>query len=241
MMPKTPSHNIEMLGVVARGLKGLKEKVVFVGGATVDLFITDPAAPGTRTTIDVDCVVELARRAEFYALEEELRTLGFKHPTEENPPLCRWMFCGIKVDVMPTEGSVLGFSNRWYRDGVAKAEQMSLPNGERVYVFSAPYLLASKLEAFRDRGHEDFQASKDLEDVIALLDGHPEVEEKLSAAPVDVRQYLGKEFALMLADKRFLLGLEGHLSAGSSIVQGERRLNKCLALMRRIAEPAAAA
>ena len=73
MMPKTPSHNIEMLGAVARGIKGLKEKVVFVGGATIDLFITDPAAPVTRTTIDVDCVVEIARRVEFYALEEELR------------------------------------------------------------------------------------------------------------------------------------------------------------------------
>jgi predicted nucleotidyltransferase len=230
-----------MLGTVAQGLQNLQEKVVFVGGATIDLFITDPAAPGTRTTIDVDCVVELARRVEFYALEDELRALGFKHPTEENPPLCRWMFRGIKVDVMPTEGAVLGFSNRWYRGGVAKAEQMSLPNGERVYVFSVPYLLASKLEAFHDRGHDDFQASKDLEDVIALLDGHPEAEEKINTAPTDVRQYLGKEFARMLADERFLLSVEGHLSAGSSIAQGGRRLNKCLALMRRIAGPAAAA
>jgi len=142
---------------------------------------------------------------------------------------------------MPTEGAVLGFSNRWYRDGVAKAEQVALPNGERIYVFSVPYLLASKLEAFRDRGREDFQASKDLEDVIALLDGHPEAEEKINTAPADVRQYLSNELARMLADKRFLLGLEGHLSAGSSIVQGERRLNRCLALIRRIAGPTAAA
>ena len=80
MLPRRPSHNIEMLGIVAQGLKGLKEKVVFVGGATVDLFITDPAAPATRATVDVDCVVELGGRIEYYALEEELRALGFKHP-----------------------------------------------------------------------------------------------------------------------------------------------------------------
>jgi predicted nucleotidyltransferase len=241
MTPKTPSHNIEMLGVVAQGLKGLKEKVVFVGGATIDLFITDPAAPGARATVDVDCVVELARLGKYYALEEELRALGFQHPTEENPPLCRWMFCGIKVDVMPTEGAVLGFSNRWYRDGVTKAEQVVLPNGERVQVLSAPYLLASKLEAFRDRGREDFQASKDLEDVIALLDGYTEAEAKITAAPADVRQYLQVELARLLADERFLLSLEGHLSAGSPIAEGERRRDKFLALMRRITRPAAAA
>ncbi|MFA5140656.1 MAG: hypothetical protein WC728_15615 [Elusimicrobiota bacterium] len=241
MAPKTPSRNIEMLGIVAQGLKKLKEKVVFVGGATIDLFITDPAAPGTRATDDVDCVVELARRVEYYALEAELRALGFKHSMEEDAPICRWMFCGIKVDVMPTEGAVLGFSNRWYRDGVANAEQASLPNGERVYVFSMPYLLASKLEAFRDRGREDFQASKDLEDVIALLDGDPEAGEKINAAPADVRQYLREESARLLADGRFLLSLEGHLAAGSPVAEGERRAGKCLALMRRIAGPPAAA
>lgn len=241
MPPKMPSPNIAMLGIVAQGLKRLKEKVVFVGGATVDLFITDPAAPGTRATLDVDCVVEIARRGEYHALEDELRALGFKHPTEENPPICRWIFRGIKVDVMPTEGAILGFSNRWYRDGMAKAEQVTLPNGEFVYVFSIPYLLASKLEAFHGRGREDFQASKDLEDVITLLDGHPEAEDKINAAPADAREYLRAEFSRMLANERFLQSLEGHLAAGSPIAEGERRLNKCLGLMRRIAGPAAAA
>jgi len=241
MPPKKPSPNIEMLGIVAQGLKGLKEKVAFVGGATVDLFVTDPAAPATRATYDVDCVVELAGRVQYYALGNELRALGFKHPMAEHSPICRWIFRGIKVDVMPTEGAVLGFSNRWYRNAMAEAEQVALPNGERVYVFSLPYLLASKLEAFHDRGHEDFQASKDIEDVIALLDGYPEAEEKIRAAPTDVRQYLGKEFARMLADELFLLNLEGHLIPGSSSAEGQARLNRCLQLMRRIAGPSAAA
>jgi hypothetical protein len=226
-----------MLGVVAQGLKGLKEKVVFVGGATVDLFITDTAAPATRATYDVDCVVEIAKRAQYHALEDELRSLGFQHPMEENQPICRWMFRGIKVDVMPTDDSILGFSNRWYRDGVAEAEQVALPNGDRVYVFSLPYLLASKLEAFRSRGREDFQASPDLEDVIAVLDGNPAAEEKIGIAPANVRGYLGEEFARILADQRFIASLEGHLSAGSTLAEGQRRLDRCLEIMRRIVGP----
>jgi hypothetical protein len=31
------SANLDMLAVVAKGLKGLKERVVFVGGATIEL------------------------------------------------------------------------------------------------------------------------------------------------------------------------------------------------------------
>ena len=39
MRPSRTTPNIEMLAVVARGLKNLKEKVVFVGGATIDLYL----------------------------------------------------------------------------------------------------------------------------------------------------------------------------------------------------------
>ena len=88
MPPRKTSQNVEMLGVVAKGLKGLKQKVVFVGGATVDLFISDPAAPATRATDDVDCVVEIVSRSAYYALEEELRGLGFEHPLAERAPIC---------------------------------------------------------------------------------------------------------------------------------------------------------
>ncbi len=31
----------------------------------------------------------------------------FLHPMEEKQPICRWMFCGIKVDAMPTEGAII--------------------------------------------------------------------------------------------------------------------------------------
>ncbi|MCR4296654.1 MAG: hypothetical protein NUW21_14070 [Elusimicrobia bacterium] len=90
-MPSRSSRSLEMLAIVAGGLQGLKDEVVFVGGATVDLLITDPAATGTRETDDVDCVIELVGRAKYYALEERLRALGFRNPLdEENPVLCRW-------------------------------------------------------------------------------------------------------------------------------------------------------
>jgi len=40
--------NLEMLVEIAKGLGHLREKVVFVGGSTVALYLTDPAAPGIQ-------------------------------------------------------------------------------------------------------------------------------------------------------------------------------------------------
>ena len=52
--------SIEMLKIVAKGLRDFKEQVVFLGGATVALHVTDPGATNVRVTMDVDCVVEIA-------------------------------------------------------------------------------------------------------------------------------------------------------------------------------------
>jgi hypothetical protein len=48
------NSSLEMLEVIAGGLQDLLDEVVFVGGATVALYATDPAAPEARPTDDVD-------------------------------------------------------------------------------------------------------------------------------------------------------------------------------------------
>ena len=159
-----------MLAVVAKGLKDLKERVVFVGGATIELYVPPSATEG-RATDDVDCVVEMASHVKHYELEEELRKLGFKHPMAPGAPICRWEYSGISVDVMPTEGKVLGFNNRWYAEGMANTRKAELPDGQEIEIFSAPYLLASKIEAFSDRGRGEFLVSRDIEDIVTVLDG----------------------------------------------------------------------
>ena len=51
--------NLENLGIVADSLKELIEKAVFVGGAIVNLLITDPASAEVRMSTDVDVVFEI--------------------------------------------------------------------------------------------------------------------------------------------------------------------------------------
>jgi len=49
----TASPNIQMLQRIARALSPLLHEVVFLGGATVALYLQDAAAPEIRPTDDV--------------------------------------------------------------------------------------------------------------------------------------------------------------------------------------------
>ncbi|MEK6816068.1 MAG: hypothetical protein AABY09_00515, partial [Nanoarchaeota archaeon] len=71
-------------------------------------------APDVRPTIDVDVIIDVLSRYKYSEIEKTLRSLGFKHDTSEGAPLCRWVVDGMKVDVMPTDGNILGFTNDWY-------------------------------------------------------------------------------------------------------------------------------
>ena len=52
--------SLELLELAAARLGELLDELVFVGGATVELWITDPAAPEFRPTYDVDAIVEVS-------------------------------------------------------------------------------------------------------------------------------------------------------------------------------------
>lgn len=53
---------------------------------------------------------------------------------------------------MPTDESIIGFSNRWYVEGIEKKIKRELPDGTEVFVFPAEYYLAAKFEAHKGRG-----------------------------------------------------------------------------------------
>jgi hypothetical protein len=57
--------NLALVAQVAHGLKELKEKMVFVGGAVISLYTDDPAADEIRPTTDIDMTINLANYNEF--------------------------------------------------------------------------------------------------------------------------------------------------------------------------------
>ncbi|AXY78401.1 hypothetical protein D3H65_32370 [Paraflavitalea soli] len=107
--------NITRIKAVSNALGPLKSEVVFVGGATVSLY-ADRRAIEVRPTEDVDIVVEIATKHEYAQLEERLRTMGFQNDITARF-VGRYLLPGIIVDVIPTDESISGFSNRWYEGG----------------------------------------------------------------------------------------------------------------------------
>jgi hypothetical protein len=206
---------------------------VFLGGAATALLITDSAVPDVRATIDVDLIVELASRVDYYRFAEALRSHGFTEYLGEDAPVCRWLVDGVAVDVMPTSAEILGFSNRWYSRAMQSATAMKITDSVTIRVVTAPYFLATKLDAFWSRGKGDFMASHDLEDIIALLDGRKEIIEEVPLADSKVRQFLSETFEKFLGDSRFLDALPGHLLLDQA---SQQRITLLKDRMQRIAD-----
>jgi hypothetical protein len=202
--------SIELLELGAAVLGDLTDEVVFVGGATVTLWITDPAAPPPRPTQDVDVIVEVATRADYHAFEERLRGAEFR---DDGRVICRWRHpaTGLVLDAMPTDAELLGFENRWQREAFPHAEEITLPSGTKIRAVSPPFMLATKLEAFLGRGEGDLLGSRDFTDIVALVDGREELEGDVAAAPEELRSYVVDTLHPLLEHPRLLDGVRGQL------------------------------
>ncbi len=211
-MIHTRDINIQMIIAVAKRLGDLRDKVVFVGGCATGLFLTDPAMPEVRATQDVDVIVEVVSRMAYYRLEEALRLRGFKQDMCENAPVCRWLIDRIKVDIMPTQEEILGFSNRWYLPAIQNATPLQLEDDLTIKLVSPPYFLATKIEAFNGRGGGDYLASHDMEDIITILDGRPEIVKEIRGSADDLKDFLSRTFRAFLANAEFRESIPGHLS-----------------------------
>ncbi len=205
--------NIGLLIAVAEAIGEYRSQFVFVGGAIAGLLVTSQTLLNIRPTDDIDIIVETTTYGKYTDLVESLRELGFKH--DMNGPLCRFTINGIKVDIMPTEGSVLGFNNKWYPLAIKTATKYLLPNSLAIRLINAPLFICTKLEAFADRGKRDFLTSHDIEDVIAIINGRPELVCECWGMPIEIRKYLIGSFQKLKQDENFLNALPGLVPYGS--------------------------
>lgn len=185
-------------------------------GCTTGLFITDRAAADVRPTYDVDAIAEITSYVEYIEFSKKLRAIGFREDTREGAPLCRWRQQTTTLDVRPLDGKILGFRNSWYGPAMESAKQREIEPGLKILLIDPVYFCASKLEAFGDRGKNDYLASRDLEDVIAVVDGRAELVGEIREARNDVRSYLAQGIAKLCATREFLDALPGHLPSDAA-------------------------
>jgi predicted nucleotidyltransferase len=201
-------NNIVRIKAIADLMDQLHEDVVFVGGATVSLY-ADLKATESRPTDDVDIIIELASYHKYVVLDERLRDAGFVNDTASGV-ICRYQIQGITVDIMPTHPEAIGFSNKWYPDGFKESVTVNI-DGKSIKIFSLPYFIASKLEAFNSRGKGNYRFSSDFEDIVYVLENNSQVQNLIMGASQEVRQYLQIAFKTLLYDSAFEEGLTAYL------------------------------
>jgi hypothetical protein len=212
-MSANADHNYQMIEFVAQGLGDeFLSEVAFVGGCTTAMLVTDEAVlDDIRFTDDVDLVIELAGIPAWEKLTQRLAAKGFKI-TGEDEVNCRFRFNDIIVDVMPSDAAVLGYANRWFVEGLAHAVTFVLPGGTTIKIFKPPYFLATKLEAFSGRGEGD-PYHKDVEDIVILIDGRPELLEEVLSADAELVQFI----ASGVGDLTKLNGIDYAIQSSSSV------------------------
>jgi predicted nucleotidyltransferase len=204
--------NLRRIKEVFNALGPLQNEVVFVGGATVSLYV-DRMSEEARPTYDIDVVVEIWTYKAYAAIEEQLRSMGFVNDRESGI-ICRYIIRDITVDIMPTGEDVLFFRNKWYSEGYKNAIPYSTDDCT-FKIFTSPYFIASKIDAFRDRGRNEGRTSADVEDIVYVLENRSSIWDEFLSAPINVKEYLKSEFTEFLSYSSFREWVDAHVSYNS--------------------------
>lgn len=201
--------NILRIKAVANALNSLNEKVVFIGGATVSLYVNRPVME-IRPTDDVDVIIEILNYKERAELEERLRKIGFSNDIDSGI-VCRYKIHGIVVDIMPTNDPSIGFSNKWYQEGFENSVDYKIDEYCSVKILDAPYFIATKIEAFKGRGKNDGRTSQDFEDIVFVLENRESIWKEINELEGDISTYLKNEFKELLKNKYLAEWIDSHV------------------------------
>lgn len=117
---------------IALALGELNEQVIYVGGATIGLYINDQAAEDVRPTKDVDISLSIANAGELEKIRETLIHKGFIQTADEDV-ICRFRYDDIQVDIMNTKAIGWAPANPWFASGF----DCRLPiiiEGQKIYI-----------------------------------------------------------------------------------------------------------
>jgi predicted nucleotidyltransferase len=188
--------NIAVVAEVAEALKDVKDQMVFVGGAVVSLYTDDPAADEIRPTQDIVMALNIVNLSHWEKVQEQLAALGF-HPDPFGHAICSYKYKDIPVDIISTGEGPIGSTNRWFKIGfdnlwMAKAKEQELK------ILSAPCFLATKFEAFNDRG-SDYRSSHDMEDIIYVLDNRMGIVEEIEKDDPRIANFIKEQLQKIIS------------------------------------------
>ena len=229
-MLKNTRINLGIIRVIATALSELNERVVYVGGAVVSLYINDPAAEDVRPTKDIDISLKIASIGELEEIRESLAMKGFKQSPSDDV-ICRFRYKDIKVDVMSTKAVGWAPANPWFGPGFEHLEKIDIED-KSINILQLSYFLATKFSAFKDRGGNDARLSHDYEDITYILDNRIDLVEEIQKSPNDVKEYLKTEFKKLIESKNMKEAMMANLYYETQ----EKRFNMIIEKLNKIVD-----
>jgi len=210
-MDKIPEKLALMIKEVADALgTTMVSEIAFVGGCTTGLLMTDSIAKeSVRYTQDVDLIIDIIGYPAWTTFQEKLREIGFKDAMDDGP-ICRMKLGELKVDFMPIDPNILGFSNSWYKKALETAQYYQLTPDTHIRLLTPPLFIATKFEAYLGRGNNDPIASNDIEDILNLFDGREELSREIQEAEYDIKEYISNKISNLLENQYFQYTVESH-------------------------------
>jgi len=187
--------NIAVVAEIAEALKDIKQDMVFVGGAVISLYTDDPAADEIRPTQDVDMTINILNLGHWEEVQKKLSELGFQ-PDPFGHAICSYKYNDIPVDIMATEDGPLGPSNRWYKVGFKNLWNVKVKDQE-IKILSAPCYLATKFEAFKNRGN-DYRTSHDIEDIIYVIDNRIDIVSEITEGEPSILLFIREQLQIII-------------------------------------------
>ncbi|RUR55188.1 hypothetical protein [Vreelandella populi] len=202
----------EMLRIVALALGDeILHEVVFVGGCTTGLLLTDDyTREHVRSTDDVDLIVNVMGYVQYNAFTNRLKKRGFSEPSplDDDMPTCAMKLGDLRVDLMPDDPNVLGYSSRWYAQALESYSERDIGEEIQINVITPPFFMATKLEAYLGRGENDPLSSRDIEDILNLVDGRKELLDEVKNMERPLKAYISEQLSSLLANPYFEMAVQ---------------------------------
>ena len=157
----------------------------------------------------MDCIVGVVDIHEYYEFVAAIERRGFGPCRDPGAPICRRVYAGLLLDVMPAKDTPIGPSNIWYESALANAADFDC-EGRSVRALTPIYFVATKIEAFKSRGEGDFLSSHDMEDLLTVLGGIESLRRDVAEARDDPGLAIRSQLLAWRKEEAFMDSVDAH-------------------------------
>jgi hypothetical protein len=189
----------ERLGLVARAIEPILNRVVLAGPPVVDLLMTDQTVRVPELTFAADSSLRLLSTSMVDRLGGDLQKLGLSR-IGRAANADRWRVSDdVTIDLVQVRADDGDSEQVWLEYATLLTLPFTVDKGLVVRITGAPAMLALEFASFVRSGAR-VADSEELERAVLLIAGRTEIERECAAAPPELRSIITSSLARLARD-----------------------------------------